>query len=46
MVQSHEPKGLSKKPLSGKSIQYKESAGAVAVNGKDRHSTGDEFEEF
>ncbi len=36
----------SKKPLAAKSVEHEGSVGVAAGNGKDRHSAGDEFEEF
>ena len=35
-----------KKPVAGKSVEHKQPAGVAAGNGKDRHSSGDDFEEF
>jgi methyl-accepting chemotaxis protein len=46
VAQAHGPKGISKRPVVGKSVQHKELAGVVARNGKDRRSSSDEFEEF
>ncbi|MBX3325109.1 MAG: methyl-accepting chemotaxis protein [Nitrospira sp.] len=40
------PKGIAKKPIVEKPALRKEPAGAVAGNGKDRRSSGGEFEEF
>jgi methyl-accepting chemotaxis protein len=36
----------AKKPAVGKSVEHKQPAGVAAGNGKDRHSSGDDFEEF
>ena len=39
-------KVAAKKPPVGKAAEHKQPAGVAAGNGKDRHSSGDEFEEF
>jgi methyl-accepting chemotaxis protein len=39
-------KPLAKKPFAAKSAEHKGSVGVAAGNGKDRRSSGDEFEEF
>lgn len=36
----------ARKPLAGKSLESKRTVGVAVGNGKDHHSTGNEFEEF
>ena len=46
VTHSNGPRMTAKKSVAGKPMEHKESVGVAAGNGKDRRSTGDEFEEF
>jgi methyl-accepting chemotaxis protein len=46
VTQAYGPKGMAKKPAVGKPAQHKDPVSVASGNGKDRQSSGDEFEEF